>query len=375
MKGFVVKGWCPDAWHPMEAGDGLIVRVRPRLGRLDRAQVLGLCDAARTWGNGLIDVTSRANLQIRGVGESTWQPLVDRLVALRLTDPDPVREGRRAILAAPRWQLGDDTERIARDLAERLDELPVLSGKMGFAIDAGPAPELLGEAGDFRIERGQHGGLILRADGRATGVAVPHGEEAARLVALAHWFAKSGGIVARRMARHRAGLPDWARGDVPPAAPAPRIAPGLSPLGAAWGIPFGQVEADTLAGLVAAPQVSALRFTPWRVVLAEGAVPVVMDGLLNDPADPLLRADACPGAPMCPQASVETRDLARRIARHVAGRLHVSGCAKHCAAPRRARQRGDATLTGRDGRYDLSGAGPERHALCRDDVLAHFGAS
>ena len=371
MSGFVVKGWCPDAWHPMAAGDGLIVRVRPRLGRLDRAQAAGLCEAARTFGNGLIDMTSRANLQIRGVRESAWHSLVERLVQLGLTDADPTLEARRSILAAPQWQPGDDTVRIARDLGARLDELPVLPGKTGFAIDAGNVPELLGEAGDFRIERGAHGGLILRADGRATGAAVPHGEEVDRLIALAHWFATSGGAAAGRMARHRAELPGWARGSIAPAAPAPRLAPGAFSRGAAWGLPFGQIGAETLAALVADPKVPALRLTPWRIVLAEGALPAAAEGLIDDPADPLLRADACPGAPLCPQASVETRALARRIAPHVQGRLHVSGCAKHCAAPRHA----GVTLTGRDGRYDLSGHGPERLALGQDQVLAHFGAS
>ncbi len=27
-----VKGWCPGALRPMESGDGLVVRVRPRAG-------------------------------------------------------------------------------------------------------------------------------------------------------------------------------------------------------------------------------------------------------------------------------------------------------------------------------------------------------
>ena len=41
-----VRGWCPTAWRPMAAGDGLLARVRPPLGRLDRDQILGLCAAA-----------------------------------------------------------------------------------------------------------------------------------------------------------------------------------------------------------------------------------------------------------------------------------------------------------------------------------------
>ena len=37
-----VRGWCPDAWRPMAAGDGLIVRVKPRLGRLSADDMAAL---------------------------------------------------------------------------------------------------------------------------------------------------------------------------------------------------------------------------------------------------------------------------------------------------------------------------------------------
>lgn len=378
MSGFTVKGWCPDAWQPMMSGDGLLVRVKPRFGRLTAEQVRGLCARAIQHGSGLIDVTSRANLQIRGVTEANWPQLLQQLVALDLVDADADMEKRRNILVAPDWQEGDDTNRIARDLEARLGELPVLPGKVGFVVDAGAGCVLGAEAGDFRIERSAEGGLILRADGHATGVAVPQGREADALIALARWFVENGGAQAGRMARHGAALPDWAAGNVTPSPSAEPVQPGRWRLGTAFGLPFGQVEASVLGELVewdgGAP---ALRFTPWRVILAEGPVPVTLgNGLLTDLADPLLHVDACPGTPHCSQASVETRDLARRLAPLVAGRLHVSGCAKGCARQRAA----DVTLTGRDGLYDISlnalaGSPAIRPALSLRQVLAHFGAA
>lgn len=384
MSGFAVRGWCPDAWRPMMAGDGLLVRVKPKLGRLTREQALGLCDAAMTHGNGLIDLTRRANLQIRGVGENDWSALLEKLAALDLVDPDPARESQRNVLAAPDWQASDDTHRIASELLARLDELPELPGKVGFLIDAGTAPLLAGEAGDFRIERGEHGGLILRAAGRSTGIAVTQGDEVDSLIALAHWFAASGGADAGRMARHLADLPDWAAGDCLRAPAAARIVPGPHGLGMAYGIPFGRLEARVLGQLAGVSGFTAVRTTPWRVLLAEGAS--LSEGLATagslsiDPVDPLLRVDACPGAPHCPQATVETRDLARwlaaSLAADVAGRLHVSGCPKGCAYPHRA----DVVLTGRDGLFDLAlnasaGSPPVRPALSRSEVLAYFGAA
>jgi len=359
----MIRGWCPTAWRPMAAGDGLLVRVRPPLGRLTRDQMLGLCDLASTYGNGQIDMTNRANLQIRGVAENGWEPLVAALVALGLVDPDPQLEARRAILGAPVWSAGDDTHRIASELERRLSELPDLPGKVGFAIDAGAAPLLSADPADFRIERGVNGGLILRADGRESGVLLADGGEVDALIALAEWFVATGGRDAGRMARHHAPLPGWADGRERPAAPATMLTPGPHDLGAARALPFGRIDAGTFR----ASGADAFRTTPWRIVLMEGAA-------YETGAEALLRTDACVGAPACPQASVETRDLATLLAPLIAGRLHVSGCAKGCARSAAA----DVVLTGRGGHYDLAfdaraDAIPTLSGLSAHQVLAHFG--
>lgn len=371
-----VRGWCPDAWRPMMAGDGLLVRVKPRLGRLTPAQAAGLAEAALACGSGSLDVTRRANLQIRGVSEATWPGLLDRLLALGLIDADGADESSRNILVSPEWTPGDDTHRIAAALHERLGELPALPGKVGFVIDAGAAPLLSGEPGDFRIDRGSQGALLLRAEGRAVGVGLRHGAEVQALLDLAQWFAESGGIAAGRMVRHAAPLPDWASGSAQPAPPKTALAPGKHELGTAYGLPFGRLKAQTLIQLAQTPGVMGIRTTPWRILVAEGGAPGEVDGLSINPHEPLLRVDACPGMPECPQSSVETRTLARRLAPHVAGRLHVSGCAKGCAHSGAA----DVVLTGRGGAYDLclgqrAGAPPLRAGLDIDSLIAHFGAA
>jgi precorrin-3B synthase len=377
----VVKGWCPDAWRPMMAGDGLLVRVRPPLGRLTRAQVLGICAAASEHGNGQIDATNRANLQIRGVREDSWRALIDALLDLALIDPDPTWEARANIVVAPEWRAGDDTHRLAEELRARLSELPDLPGKVGFAIDAGPAPVLQNAPADFRIERVASGQLILRADGRDLGMPLSPGSEVDHLIALARWFVESGGTASGRMVRHDAPLPDWAAGTTRPAASAPRVQPGPHPLGIALGLPFGRVSAATLIRLVEAETaIEAIRVTPWHIAVCETeaalAVPPDPADFIADPSSPLLRTDACVGAPACPQGTVETRSLAHRLAPHVTGRLHISGCAKGCARAAPA----DVTLTGREGRYDLAfdaraGAPPSRAGLDAAQILAHFGAA
>nr|WP_276592868.1 cobalamin biosynthesis protein CobG [Sphingomonas sp. GC_Shp_3] len=347
----------------MAAGDGLLVRVRPRLARLTREQALGLCAAALAHGNGEIDATSRANLQIRGVTEAGWPTMVERLVAIGLTDADPAREAHANLLVAPNWCIGDDTHRLATELRARLNDLPVLPSKFGFVIDAGTAPVLLGDPGDLRIERSAAGALMLRAEGRATGVPLAPGAEIATLIALAHWFVASGGREAGRITRHPVPLPDWASGNARPAA-ADLRAPA-SPL------PFGRIHANTLARYLTAHAVRTVRVTPWRALIFEGIAPGTPPLFPADEA--AIRADACVGAPACPQASVATRALAQRLAPHVAGTLHVSGCAKGCARALSA----DVVLVGRDGRFDLVRHGrasdpPIRTGLHPDTIPDHI---
>lgn len=374
MSDFTVKGWCPDAWRPMMAGDGLLVRVRPPLGRLTRAQLLELCAAATRYGNGQIDTTSRANLQIRGVSDARWPDLIAMLLKLELVDPDAAIEARRNILVAPHWRVADDTHRIAEALIAMLGELPEMPSKIGFAIDAGAAPLLGDTSADFRIERAEDGNLLLRADGRATGISIPVGTEADALVALARWFVATDGIVAGRMARHHAPLPAWATGTDRPASSAARPLPGSHGLGAAYGLPFGRIEAEALAAAVTSSGADAVRITPWRTIVFEGAEPRPLPGLVLDPAHPSLRAHACPGRPACPQATVETRALASRLAAVAGGDLHVSGCAKGCARAGAS----DVVLTGRDGLFDLAfnaraGEPPAAAGLTPAQILAHFG--
>jgi precorrin-3B synthase len=375
MTAALVKGWCPNAWHPMQSGDGLLVRVKPGLGRLTRTQLLGLCEASLRYGNGLIDATSRANLQLRGVSEAGWRGLIDHLIGLGLVDPDPLTEARRNILVAPDWIADDDTTRIANDLLTRIPALPELPGKLGFAVDAGPAPILGGDPADFRIEREHDGGLILRADGHSAGTVVTAETAADGLIRLAQWFVAAGGAAAGRMRRFAAPLPDWAKGKVPPAPPRPQLIPGLHRLGMAVGFAFGRIEAHALAAMLGESSATALRLTPWRVAVVEGVGAISAPGFLTDPAAPELRSDACPGLPGCAQSTVETRELASRLAPFVKGRLHVSGCAKGCARAKPAA----VMLTGRNACFDLAfgaraGAPPERAGLTAAQVLAHFGA-
>ncbi|MFT4152064.1 MAG: hypothetical protein QM656_17810, partial [Paracoccaceae bacterium] len=337
--------------RPMETGDGLVVRIRPHGSRLTAEQARALAGLAVAHGNGLIDLGSRAHVQVRGVRADGLPALHAALAGLGLLDPDPHAEARRNILTTPVWQ-GDETPRLVAALEAALHAAPDLPPKFGFAVDTGRVAVLGTASADIRIERGTGGGLILRADGMAAGEPVTTATAAPRAVGLAHWFAAH-----RDQETRMARL--LATGAAPPraATEAPErgapLLPGPGAGGLCLALPFGRMRAETLHALAVAP----LRLTPWRSVVVEGIASLpVPDDLIADPDDPLLRVAACTGAPGCASASVATRDIARSLAPLVpAGcTLHVAGCAKGCAHSGAA----DVTLTGRDGRFDLILNGP-----------------
>ena len=396
MTAWEIKGWCPGALRPMQSGDGLVVRIRPPVGRLTPSQAEAIATAAETHGNGIIDLSARANLQLRGVTGASHPRLIDDLRAHGLIDPDietealrnlivtpfrssppppspphagegslPVqpphgtpasgaslpppwgRDGEGGHPAKPAW---DDTGALAAALTAALARMPKLPGKFGFALDAGPRPVLRQASADIRVERSPDGRLILRPEGHPLGQPVTDlGPDA---IALADWFIASGGITGGR-GRMAALI---ARGIVPPnctlapAEPLPTPAPGLHQGGALVALAFGQLRAETFHALAALGH--EIRPTPWRMLFLVGATTLpAIPGLVADPADPILRITACTGAPACPQGQQDTRSLARALAPQLprGQSLHISGCAKGCAHPGPAPLTLTATATG----YDL----------------------
>ncbi len=306
----VVRGWCPSAHRPMMSGDGLLVRVKPRLALLTAQEVGTLCDLAERYGSGLIDVTARANLQLRGVSEADHPGLLAGLIDAGLVDANSEREAVRNVVASPFWTTGSVTMHLYDAVVNVLARYD-LPAKMGAALDTGPAPVLQGVSGDFRFETTETGALLLRAEGAKRGLVVSEETAAQKLADLIEWFLETGGADVGRMARHlkQEKLPDDWQQEFP-ARSAGR--PGLGGLigGRMFGVPFGSVDAGCLRDLMAATGASALRVTPWRMLFLEDAVPADIPGILSE-WNAVLDIAACPGAPLCPQATVSTRDVAR----------------------------------------------------------------
>ncbi|MEM9971004.1 MAG: hypothetical protein AAF762_07875 [Pseudomonadota bacterium] len=244
----------------MPVEDGLLARLRPHLSRLTRAQVLGLCDAAERFGNGLVEVTNRASLQIRGLTDASHPGFIAAVRSLGLLDPDEETEARRSILTQPFWQPGDDTERVADALLERLTELPELPAKFGIVVDLGPRPVLHRTPGDIRVERGASG-PVVRADGHVLGRPATVDSAVAEVIDLARWFASRRSETRRRMAQV------VAHEGPPPRSVATPLTGDHAPTDRLTALPAEPFAARHLADAVGSAE--AVRLSPWRAIIGE----------------------------------------------------------------------------------------------------------
>lgn len=399
-----VKGWCPGALRPMRSGDGLIVRVRLTGGELGPDHAAALAEAARRCGNGLIDLTSRANLQMRGIRDDTLQPLLDQLSELGLLDVSAAAEQVRNVMASPLAGLDPsapiDVQPLVRDLEQALignDRFHSLPAKFGFLLDGGGVLPLDGveadialraeDAGHFRLEAGGEAfGLVRREDALAAALGV-----AERFLALRQPDERRMRDVVKRLPLASSRWFPHVQEEVPipsgEGGAAPRLAGRhASGLFFAAAAPFGRLDAGQLEGLAALASAygASLRLTPWRAILlaplaADIAADVAGLGLVVDPADPRLAIAACPGSPSCLSGEVpahaDAAKLAPVLADFVAGgaSVHVSGCAKGCAR----RAPASLTLVGRGGRYgvafDADAKAPSRmEPMALDELTAYL---
>jgi len=384
-----VRGWCPSLFEPMASGDGLLARVRPPLGRLSVAAARALAAASRRWGNGHIDLTNRAALQVRGLSEASLPPFQEAMLAAGLAHADPAVERRRNLIVSPLASpagvaLASELERwIADDRG-----LAALPPKFGFAVEA--------PGGDISVEPSTQGWRIRLDDCAMEGLtAAPLATVQAityRFLALAADLAEP----PRRMAglvRHHPPEAIFAGTDaslVEAAARSPRRPSRAGGLGLdggfALGLPFGAFTAEDLglaADLAERFAGGELRTSPWRALILVGvsdeaalAAAAQAAGFVLDPRDPRLSVIACSGAPACASAHATTRaDAALIAAWRLPGLIHLSGCAKGCAHPAPAAFTLVAAPDGyglvRDGR---AGDPPERRGLTLQDAVQILAA-
>ncbi|MEV4329195.1 cobalamin biosynthesis protein CobG [Streptomyces sp. NPDC049597] len=134
---------CPGALRLHTADDGALARVRVPAGVLSARQAYALADAAERLGDGALDITSRGNLQLRGLGRGCGGELAAHLDAAGLL-PAPAHERVRNVVASPLSGLDGRGHLDVQPLVRELDALlcaseraTALSGRFLFALDDG----------------------------------------------------------------------------------------------------------------------------------------------------------------------------------------------------------------------------------------------
>ncbi|KXP01324.1 nitrite/sulfite reductase [Tsukamurella pseudospumae] len=323
--------------RPHSAADGALVRVRLPGGRISPAALQELAELA---GENALELTSRGNVQLRGVVD--LDAARERLMATGLL-PSDSHERVRNIVASP---LSSDV----RDTAARLDEalqarpeLAELPGRFLFALDDGTG-DVAALAADAEIRDG-----VVHLDGHPTDLpaTAPHLLDAAQAfldVRADEWRIRDLPDGARRIARALGGRVTGPR-DVPEPPNPPPVgwfdqADGTVVLGA--GVPLGRLDPRT-AQFVAAVD-HPITITPWRTLylhgLDEGAAETVVRvlaprGLIFDANSPLLRVSACVGDHGCARAQGDALAHAAELAGTIGDdeRVHVVACARGCGAP------------------------------------------
>ncbi|MDD0844233.1 precorrin-3B synthase [Pseudomonas sp. Gutcm_11s] len=377
----------------MPAKDGGICRVKLPGGLLTSAQARAVVATARTHASGVLELTNRSNLQIRGVREECQGALVQQLLDAGLGPRHADADDVRNVLISPAAGRDPAAHLDTRPLAERLlallQDVPAfrdLSPKFAVQLDGGESLAMLEHPHDIWLSALPGGtqmafGLAGCPRGGALGVVAV--DQAVQLVeALLHLFLDLAGEHSR-LRQLLAELPAQAflarlPFDFQPETPC-FASPALegTPLGMhaqgqpgqvmlLAGAPLGRLYAEqlqALADLADAEGSGELRLTPWQGVLLPDVATdrqsivaqAVSDiGLLLDACAPLARMLACSGTAGCAKGAADTKADALRLADHLGphgpAQVHLCGCPRSCAAAHIAPY---TLLAQPGGRYDL----------------------
>jgi precorrin-3B synthase len=380
------RGACPGLSVPMATGDGLLARLTPVGSTIALDAIAGLCAAARTHGNGIIEITSRGSIQIRGLSAASAPLFAADVASLGIEGSDGI-----PVIGNPLsgLDLGGilDAHALAADLRKALAAASLgsrLAAKVSVAVDGGGALHLDALHADVRLQAVELSGQtyfhVAIAGDAAT--AIPLG--AVVLERAVECVLRLLDALAARVPRSRMRDAVQSEGvsafksavfDLPIDVPVLSARPAAEPIGVhslrsghvavGVGLPFGHSDAETLTRLIdAGRQAGArgVRTAPGRALLlvdlSSDVVPAVVAetgalGFVVDPVDPRRRVVACAGAPICASGEIPARAMAPAIASAArewsGGIIHVSGCVKGCAHPAPA----PVAVFGRGARCDV----------------------
>ncbi|MEM8574589.1 MAG: precorrin-3B synthase [Pseudomonadota bacterium] len=362
------RGACPSLFAPMETGDGLLARIVPS-GAMALEAFAALCAAARTHGNGLMEITARGSLQVRGLTEISAPRFAEAVETLGVSFND-----RIPVIASPlpsNSAAGFQPQELAKIIRTQIARRDLkLAPKVSVVVDDGGPISLDGLTADvrLRLSASTTAPRVLLSLGGDVETAVPLGatrpEDAAEVaVDLLVALSLSGSDARVRDVIAQEGVDRFVRAaGARLEATDKRISPratetiGLHPLGGdacAIGValPFSQAHALDLIALARIAEANGaawVALAPQRTLLlgpigemTAFALGTAADtlGFIVDARDARRRIAACAGAPACAAGHIAARALAARIAERLPQgdfALHISGCSKGCAHPKPA---------------------------------------
>ncbi|MCZ2817536.1 precorrin-3B synthase [Modestobacter sp. VKM Ac-2984] len=359
---------CPGALQTHAAADGGLARVRVPGGAIGAVQLQALAAAARELGNGHLELTSRGNVQLRGLPAGAEAELGDRLAAAGLL-PSATHERVRNVLASTlsgRTPGGHVDARPwvgAFDAGLRADPaLAELPGRFLLTLDDGRG-DVAGLGGDVGLLALSAGSVALLLGGVDSGLRCAPDDAVALALDATHAFLAeraAQGSTAWRLAELADGPTRVAtrlRGQSRDFGPSVEVpgAPVVGPVGAATQldgrtaligvVPLGRLtadQADLLARLAADVQL-----TPWRSVVVpdlaedavdDAAVDLFRTGMVFDEASPWLQVTTCAGRPGCAKSLADVRaDAVTAVSTRTlpagGARQHWAGCERRCGRP------------------------------------------
>ncbi len=351
------------------ARDGGLARLRLAGGVLSAHAARAVARAAREHGSGVIEVTNRANLQLRGIRDDAHAALIDIALDAGLGPSTASGDDIRNVMLSP--LASDETRALATQIIDAMQAdtpLHALSPKFALQLDAGERLAMLDHPHDLwlcafddgaRFAFGFAGTMRQRPSGaiHRNDVVTFVSSVLRRFLALATLEEHRMRDLLARIGIGRfleafdfdASIQNWRR---EPADASLRLGAHAQPYRTTWyagaQTPLGRLDAATLEALADIADTQAegrLTMTPWQSVLIPGiaahdAHEVLRRlhalGLATDTHEPLARLIACAGSEGCAKSHADTKADAHRLAAllpsHDEGAVHLSGCERSCAA-------------------------------------------
>ncbi|MBE9119409.1 precorrin-3B synthase [Tychonema sp. LEGE 07199] len=381
---------CPGLFYGSRARDGVLSRMRIPGGILSVQQCWSIANLVDRYSTGCLQITNRANLQIRElhseIPPEVWQDLQELGLASRRVEVDPIRNMMASPTAGIDRQQLLDTRPLVKawdDYLQTHPELAELSAKFSIGFDGGELVSIRNLRNDILLvaERSSTNFEIvfrLYLNGN-TGIIIEQSQTILVLAALANIYleyTKNRPRIDGKKPRLRHLLADWGVENylekVETKLPFPlgrsaielsenAIEPnanlgihrqqqsGFSYIGIA--LPLGKLESKQLRNLANLAQKFAngtLRLTPWQNLLIsdipnsqvfEVKQQIADLGLHSSPTNLDSCLVACAGSSGCASAATDTQSHALTMAKDLAKKLtidrsiniHFSGCEKSCA--------------------------------------------